>query len=84
VTVTGSGDDSQAGRPARPVLVEVRNRFGGSWSHGFEIVESTVDANGAQDPAARDQPVMGFTGRSEDLLVRCRLQHGALGLGRAG
>jgi hypothetical protein len=28
---------------ALPVVVEVRNRFDGSWSHGFEVMETAGD-----------------------------------------
>jgi hypothetical protein len=34
-----------AGSP-EPLIVEVRNRFDGSWSHGFAIVEHTISAEG--------------------------------------
>lgn len=32
-----------------PILVEVRNRFDGTWSHGFAVVESLIgESDGPQ------------------------------------
>lgn len=36
------GVPSRSAQDRAPVLVEVRNRFDGTWSHGFEVVESVI------------------------------------------
>ena len=71
----GAGLDASAVEDAVGVLVEVRNRFDGSWSHGFEIVECLTD--GGSGPRYRlrrlsDGVVLPASFTADDLIAQRR------------
>jgi hypothetical protein len=71
----GAGVDASAVAGDVGVLVEVRNRFDGSWSHGFEIVECLTD--GASGPRYRlrrlsDRVVLPASFTADDLIAQRR------------
>lgn len=68
-----SRDDDGAGGYEQRLVVEVRNRFDGSWSHGFEVIETCADDAGDHHFRLRrlsDGVVLPVLFSADDIVVR--------------